>query len=99
MSTPAPAEHMSAQQSAALAEFARACKAAARTVSLYPATHPAIQGSLGRIVNASKRLTAEGDINITVLPDALIIDRRAPSRPDPAIGELAELLHDRLVGE
>ena len=90
---------MSPPQSAALAEFARACKAAARTVSLYPATHPAIQGSLGRIVTASKRLTAESDIAITVLPDALIVDGRAPSKPDPAIGELAELLHDRLVGE
>ena len=52
MPTPAHTEHMSAQQSAALADFARTCKAAARSVSLYPATHPAIQGALGRVVNA-----------------------------------------------
>jgi hypothetical protein len=99
MSTPAPAEHMSAQQSAALAEFARACKAAARSVSLYPATHPAIQGALGRVVSASQRLTAEGAVTITVLPDALVIEGRSPSKPDASIGEFAELLHDRLVGE
>lgn len=99
MATPAPTEPMPAQQSAALADFARMCKAAARSVSLYPATHPAIQGALGRVVNASQRLTAQGDVTITVLPDALVIDRRAPVKPDAAIGEFAELLHDRLVGE
>jgi len=90
---------MSAQQSAALADFARTCKAAARSVSLYPATHPAIQGALGRVVNASGRLTAEGDVTITVLPDTLVIEGRTPSKPDASIGEFAELLHDRLVGE
>src|SRR2546430_2979986 len=99
MASPAPIESMSAPQSAALADFARTCKAAARSVSLYPATHPAIQGALGRVVNASRRLTAEGDVTISVLPDALVINGRAPSKPDAAIGEFAELLHDRLVGE
>src|SRR5437764_13489891 len=89
---------MSAEQSAALIDFARTCKAAARSVSLYPDTHPAIQGALGRVVNASRRLTREGDVTITVLPDALVIDGHAPIKPDDAIGELEELLHDRLVG-
>ena len=89
---------MSAEQAAALTEFARTVKAAARAVSLYPATHPAIQGALGRVVAASKRLTAAGDVALVVHPDALVIGGRAPSRPDPAIGEFAELLHERLVG-
>jgi hypothetical protein len=35
--------------SARLAEFARACKAAARAASLYPAAHPAIGTTLGRL--------------------------------------------------
>ena len=35
---------MPADQSLALAEFARACKAAARAVSLYPGAHPAPEG-------------------------------------------------------
>jgi hypothetical protein len=90
---------MSAEQSAALADFARSCKTAARSVSLYPATHPAIQAALGRVVTASRRLTAQGDVTIAILPDLLVIEGRAPAKPDAAIGEFAELLHDRLVGE
>jgi len=92
-------EAMPAPESAALADFARSCKAAARSVSLYPATHPAIQGALSRVVSASRRLTEGGNVTIAVLPDALVIDGRAPVRPDPAIAELAGLLHDRLIGE
>jgi hypothetical protein len=99
VAAPLQTEPMSAPQSAALADFARSCKAAARSVSLYPATHPAIQGALSRVVSASRRLTEAGNITIAVLPDALVIDGRAPARPDPSIGELADLLHDRLIGE
>jgi HEAT repeat protein len=99
MATPAHSEVMSAQQGAALADFARSCKAAARSVSLYPATHPAIQASLARVVTAAQRLTDAGEVTLTVLPDALVIDGRAAARPDPSIGELAAFLHDRLIGE
>jgi HEAT repeat protein len=99
VAAPVQTEPMSAPESAALADFARSCKAAARSVSLYPATHPAIQGALDRIVSASRRLTQAGNVTIAVLPDALVIDGRAPVRPDPSIGELADLLHDRLIGE
>src|SRR5471032_391615 len=100
MPTPASTEPMSVEQSAALAEFARTCKGAARVVALYPATHPAIPGALSRVVHASKRLATGGTIvTITVLPDMLSIDGRAPAKPDIAIGEFAGLLNDRLVGE
>jgi HEAT repeat protein len=99
VAAPRQTEPMPAPQSAALADFARSCKAAARSVSLYPATHPAIQGALSRVVSASRRLTEAGNITIAVLPDALVIDGRCPVRPDPSIAELAELLHDRLIGE
>src|SRR5580765_4942460 len=98
MSAQPPTEPMSAAESAALADFARTCKAAARSVSLYPATHPAIQGALSSVVSASKRVTAEGSVSITVLPGQLAIEGRAPAKTDAAIGEFAELLHDRLVG-
>src|SRR4030095_1910762 len=74
-------------------------KPAARSVSLYPATHPAIQGALSRVVSASRRLTQAGNVTIAVLPDALVINGRGPVRPDPSIAELADLLHDRLIGE
>jgi hypothetical protein len=91
-------EPMSHEQSAVLAEFARTCKAAARSVSLYPATHPAIQSSLSRVVAAATRLTTAGDVMVTVHPDLLVVEGKAPARPDPAVGELAGLLHVRLIG-
>ena len=89
---------MPADQSLALAEFARACKAAARAVSLYPGAHPAIGGSLGRLVSAIRRLSGTGETVLVVHPTTLVIDDRAPVRPDAAIVELAELLHGRLIG-
>jgi len=99
MATPTPTEPMPVEQSAALADFARSCKTAARSVSLYPAAHPAIQGALGRVVSASQRLTEKGDVTIAILPDLLVIEGRSPAKPDSAIAEFAELLHHRLVGE
>lgn len=89
---------MPPEQAASLAEFARAAKAAARAVTLYPATHPAIQSSLGRVVSSAARLAAAGDVTIVVHPAVLMVEGRAPARPDQAVGELAQLLHDRLVG-
>jgi hypothetical protein len=98
-STTPTTEPMSAERSGLLAEFARACKAAARAVSLYPGAHPAIGGSLSRLIAAAGRLTSDGRVVCSVHPDILAIDGHAPVRPDPAIGELASLLHDRLIGE
>jgi hypothetical protein len=89
---------MPGEQSLALAEFARSCKAAARAVSLYPGAHPAIGGSLARLVSAIRRLSGAGDTVLVVHPATLVIDDRAPARPDAAIVELAELLHGRLIG-
>src|SRR5688572_3326717 len=93
------AETMPVDQSTALAEFARACKSAARAVSMYPGTHPAIAAALAKVTTAGKRLTATGDVTVGVYPNALVVDGRVPSRPDAAIVDLAALLHDHLVGE
>jgi HEAT repeat protein len=98
-STTPTTEPMPAERSGLLAEFARACKAAARAVSLYPGAHPAIGGSLSRLVSAAGRLTSDGRVVCSVHPNILAIDGEAPVRPDPAIGELATLLHERLIGE
>src|SRR5688572_4947456 len=98
-STTPTTEPMPAERSGLLAEFARACKAAARAVSLYPGAHPAIGGSLSRLVSASARLTSDGRVVCAVHPDMLAIEGEAPVRPDPAVGELAALLHERLIGE
>ena len=82
-----------------LTDFARACRTAARTVTLYPGEHPAIRAALARLVETSGDATAAGPLTITVLPEALAIDGRTVSRPDPAVAELAALLHNHLVGE
>jgi hypothetical protein len=89
---------MPTAQSAVLAEFARTCKAAVRNVSLYPATHPAIHSSLARVVAAAARLMPSGPVTLTVHPEQIVIDGKTPARPDAVIGELAALLHDRLIG-
>ncbi len=98
MATEPHTEPMPVEQSAALAEFARACKAAARAVSLYPGTHPAIGSSLRRLTATAARLVAGSGLTLTVHPDQLAIDGRTAARPDPAMGELAALLHERLIG-
>ena len=62
---------------AALVEFARGCKAAARAVSLYPGQHPAISASLTRLVQATGRLTLYGPLQLHVRPDTLLIGAAA----------------------
>ncbi|NOT26690.1 MAG: HEAT repeat domain-containing protein [Acidobacteria bacterium] len=89
---------MTAEQAQVLTEFARACRTAARSVSLYPATHPAIQTSLARVRSAAARLVHTREVTIAVLRDTLAIDGKAPARPDAAVLELAGLMHDRLIG-
>src|SRR5438093_2165563 len=96
--TDAPAP-LTPDEAPRLIDFARACKAAARAVLLYPRAHPAIAATLGRIVQATSVASLAAPLRLSVLPDALLLDGRAPIRPDPAVGELAALLHDHLVGE
>jgi hypothetical protein len=96
--TEAP-EPLSTERAYRLGEFARACKAAARIVVLYPATHPAIQSALNRVTEAGDKLRAEGNAVLTVTPDAVLLEGRAPAKPDSALGELASLLHRHLIGE
>ncbi len=92
-------EPLSADTSSKLLDLARACKAAARVVSMYPATHPAIQDALARITTAGSRAVADGPFLITVMPDTLLVGGRALARPDQAVAELAGMLHAHSVGE
>jgi len=96
---PPPTEPMAVEQSTLLADFARTCKAAARAVSLYPGTHPAIGTSLSRLEASAGRLARQGPVKLAVHRELLAIDGRSPLRPDPSIGELATLLHERLIGQ
>jgi len=95
----APPEPLPPEISNRLAEFARACKAAARIVSMYPPSHPAIQSALSRIGEATRQATLSGPFTITVLPDALVVGGRGLARPEPSANELAAMLHMHLIGE
>jgi hypothetical protein len=89
---------LSAEESARLIEFARAFKAAARSVQMYPAGHPAIATTLERMAEITSSARLPAPLQITVLPDNLLINERAPARADAAVGELAELLHSHVIG-
>ena len=97
MHAPEP-ELLPSDTAAALAEFARGCKAAARAVSLYPGQHPAIGASLTRLVQATARLTAQGPLELQVRPDTLLIGSAMLAKPDQGVRELAELLYRHLIG-
>src|SRR5712691_7052885 len=86
-------------ETARLTEFARACKPAARAVALYPPAHPAIAATLARIADLTGASSLPSELRLTVLPDGIRLDGRAPARADQAIAELASMLHDHLVGE
>ncbi len=101
MTTPPPAPPraiLPADAAALLAEFARSCKAAARAVSLYPGQHPAIAASLTRLAEATTRLTAQGPLQLQIRPSELLIGNAGLAKPDQAVRELAELLHQHLIG-
>jgi hypothetical protein len=87
------------EETARLNELARACKAAARAVALYPPAHPAIATTLARIVDLTAPDRLPDSLTLAVLPESLMLDGRAPARIDPAVRELAVLLHDHLVAE
>ena len=93
---PAP---LGPEQASRLIEFARACKAAARAVVLYPSGHPAITATLGRIVQITSIASLNAPLRLTVLPESLLLDERALARPESAVGELAALLHSHLIGQ
>src|SRR6266511_2055431 len=83
---------------ARLTDFARACKAAARAITLYPSSHPAIRLSMARLVDAAARITVEGSVTLGVVPDNLLMNGAAAARPDQAVREIGALFHDHMIG-
>jgi hypothetical protein len=90
---------MTVEAASRLVEFARACKAAARVVSMYPPSHPAIQSALDRMVAAGSEATSRGAFTMTVLPDTMMVDGRGLPKADGAVTDLALLLHRHQIGE
>jgi hypothetical protein len=87
------------ETAARLTAFARACRGAARTVSLYPPEHRAIGDAMERLALAAASATESGPLSILVLPNNLLVGGQTTPRPDTAIVELAALLHAHMVGE
>jgi HEAT repeat protein len=90
-------ETLTAAEAAAVTEFARACRAAARAVGLYPPEHPAIGQALGRLTAICARAVGEA-WRLGVSPGMLQLDGRQLPRPDTAVVELADMLHAHHVG-
>jgi HEAT repeat protein len=89
---------LDAEMATRLAEFARACKAALRAVSLYPTGHPAIGLTLGKLTELTGILTASGPCTLEVRPHTIHVGGLSPAKPDSAIVELSDLLRRQLVG-
>lgn len=96
--TPAPVP-LTAEEAARLTDFARAFKAAARAVVLYPLGHPAIGATLGRIAHITSAAALPEAMRLSVLPDGMLLNDRAPARPDASIAELSGILHGHLIGQ
>jgi hypothetical protein len=67
-------------------------------VSLYPSAHPAIKVALDRLTDAAAKATAAGSLNLQIRPGAIRVGDAEAAKPDPAVGELAALLHKHLIG-
>jgi hypothetical protein len=99
MATAKTPDPMTAEAASRVAEFARACKAAIRIVSMYPPSHPTIQSALARMVAAGTAATDGTPLVLTVTPETLLVAGRSMPRPEAAVDELALLLHEHKVGE
>jgi hypothetical protein len=99
MSATGTPDPLTADQALRLTEFARACKAAARAVALYPSTHPKIKTALQMVGDSAERLRGETNATVTVIPDGMLLEGKAATKPDAAIAELAMLLHSHSIGE
>ena len=65
--SPETLQPLAAEETARLIDFARACKAAARAVLLYPEGHPAIAATLGRIAQLTTASAMPEGLRLTVL--------------------------------
>ncbi|HUF25066.1 MAG TPA: HEAT repeat domain-containing protein [Vicinamibacterales bacterium] len=81
-----------------LVDFARACRGAVRAVSLYPPGHRAVDDGIARVLDAGRRATAKHSLRIEVMPNELRIGGLGPDRVDPAVRELASMLHAQQIG-
>ncbi|MBI4476131.1 MAG: HEAT repeat domain-containing protein [Acidobacteria bacterium] len=77
-----------------LAVLSRACLTAERNWRLYPRSHPAVRASFERLHKTLAETIPAFPFAIGVAGDTLMVDGAAPAGADPAITELATLLHE-----
>jgi HEAT repeat protein len=82
-----------------LVRFARAFKASTRIVGLYPPEHPNVTQALTLLTDAARVATSNGPLKLGVMPDSLVVGKKADAKPDAAVAELAALMHSHLLGE
>ena len=92
------ARRLPADLSQTLVEFARACRAAARAVSLYPPGHRTVDDAVLRLTEVARRAAGEAGLALDVMPAELRINGLAPDRDDSAVRELASMLHAQQIG-
>lgn len=93
------AEVLAARDAGRLTDFARAFKAAARAVVLYPDAHPAIATTLSRLTQLTSPPVLTSPFCVEVSARTLTMGGAAMPKPDAAVSELAALLHTHLIGE
>jgi len=91
-------EPLTPELAALVTAFARTGRAAARAIALYPPEHPAVASTLSQVIAAAQQASTVGELRMGILPDAITVDGRRPARVDPAVAELAALLHAHQVG-
>jgi HEAT repeat protein len=96
---PATVETLAPEVADLLTAFARACRAAARAIALYPPEHPAVGTTMSHVAAVIQKASAVGGLKLGVVPDTLTVDNRRIPRPEPALSELAAVLHAHQIGQ
>jgi hypothetical protein len=78
-----------------LLNVARSLLVAARSWTLYPPDHPAVQSAVERLADAIRQASGGAALGIGITPETLLVDGVAPPHAESAIADAAALLHDR----
>lgn len=86
---------LSPELSRSVSMLARSLVTAARSWSLYPPSHPALQASVQRLAAMVRETTNGQAFGFGVTPDTLLVGGAAAPVADRTVGEAAAWLHER----
>jgi len=95
---PADATATRLPNEAAVLEFARAFRSAARAVSFYPPAHQTVVAALEQVVAAARAATVDGSICLTILPKTFLAHGVPIDTSQTAVADVANLCHRHGVG-